>query len=203
MELTAGAQIRQTFVGLGAIAYNDRLVVILQGNTVVGSVPRADIRSIRIEPRLSFKHPIVGLILGSLLTAIPLSTTLMGLYYNPVLTLSISLPGFYLLFAAARARRVPWLVVLTSAGERAFMLHGPVTPEVDAFVHALNQLCVESGAQLPSATRSFPVITQNNRSPAQQQIIAPPSPSPAPASASPSLPSTPPASSLFHPDKTN
>jgi hypothetical protein len=202
MEFTVGSQTRQTFVGLGALAYNDRLVVVLQGSTVVGSIPRADIRSIRIEPRLSFKHPIVGLVVGSLLSVVPIGTTLMDLYYNPVLTLSFSLIGFYLLFAAARARRVPWLVALTSAGERAFMLHGPVTPEVDAFVRGLNESCIESGSELPSASRAFPVITQANRLPAHQQVIVPPSPAPSPASASPSLPSAPPASSPSHPDKT-
>lgn len=202
MKFTAAVDPHERYVLLGALAYSERLIVVLEGRDVVGSVPRADIRSIRIELRPSFKHPIVGLILGGLLVAVPIGLTLMGLYYNPLLTLSITLVGFYLMFGAARTRKVPWLIVITNAGERAFMLYAALTPEVEAFAQALNESAGESGPEYPNTRRGFPVIPQTHHLPGQQKITAPPSPSPSPASASSSPPSTPPTSSPSHPDKT-
>jgi hypothetical protein len=161
MKFTTSVDSQERYVPLGPIAHSDRLVVVLDGSDVVGSVAIADTLSIRIEQRSSFKHPIIGLVLGAILIAAPVGATLSAVIFPPVLTISLTLIGLYLVIAAARVRKVPWLIALTKTGERAFMLYGTVTPEVEAFVHALNESRNASESSVVARAIGFPVKTLN------------------------------------------
>ena len=135
-------------IRMGPIAFNERLIVVLEGKYVAGRVFRDQVQRLEIQWRSSFKHPFLGIVigagccfpLGELIAGDPLE--LGGLFSMNVRTLAGSLflflCGIYLLFGAIFRRQVPFLVAQTTTGEYAFRLRETITPEIEQFVTKLN-----------------------------------------------------------------
>lgn len=134
----------RVFEKLGQVAYDDDWLLVLdERDNVIQEIPRARIESVKVEMRSSFKHPVIGVILGGILVGVPASAFLgdpLGvretiLYHLEYLLSAASLFffGLFLLFPALASRKIPWLVIGTSYGERAFPLQCEITDEFTEF----------------------------------------------------------------------
>ena len=136
------------FTRLGQIAYDDDLLLVLDGGDYVNDrIPRNAIKSARLETRPSFKHPVIGIIMGSVLIGVPVSAFLgdplgiEGLILCGIETMIIAgflvLLGLYLYFPALSNRKIVWLIIDTTHGERTFPLQGEITDEFVEFTMGL------------------------------------------------------------------
>src|SRR4051812_33276703 len=119
MELTAALDPTKRYTVVGPLAYDEQLLVVTNQAVVVGSVTRASIRRIRIEPRTSFKHPVVGGVVGLILVAGPLmprAAERLGLVDEDwLMTVKavgefMLVVGILVLVCVLLRRRIPWLV---------------------------------------------------------------------------------------------
>lgn len=122
MEWTRSVDESKRYTTTGPIFYDGDLIGVLDGVTVMGSMARKEITAVRLERRTSFKHPILGLILGGVLMAA-------GLYWFSltsgdgfVLYGCLLGCGAYLLQGVVRRREIPWLVLVAGTTEREFPL---------------------------------------------------------------------------------
>ena len=148
MEFTAGAlDPSKRYTVIGPLAYDEKLLVVMNQKVVVGSVPRAAIRRIRIEPRSSFKHPVVGSVIGLIGLAGPLmpsaARSLGAMDYGWLKLLEAAgdlmlVVGILVLVCVMRRREIPWLVVETDGEQRCFPLEKEVTPVVEQLVKTLD-----------------------------------------------------------------
>jgi hypothetical protein len=133
MELTARSDPGAIYKVAKPIFYDERVIGVLEGKYVQGTVGRRSLRAYRVEQRTSFKHPIVGAVLGGVLVGVPLQAVAgdpLGLWW---LTLAspmrlagsvfMAFFGAFLLWGVIRRREQPWLVLTTVSGERAFPLN--------------------------------------------------------------------------------
>ncbi|MCP4374722.1 MAG: hypothetical protein GY794_00870 [bacterium] len=137
------------FTRLGQIAYDDKLILVLDGDYIIERIGRSAITSARIEIRPSFKHPIIGAIVGTMCVAVPASAILgdplgikwMLAYSIFTISSAIFLPfmGLLLYFPAICNRKIEWLVFDTTYGygQRAFPLKCEARDEIVEFIENL------------------------------------------------------------------
>jgi hypothetical protein len=114
---------------------------------VLGSVARTSLTGYRIEQRTSFKHPIVGMLLGVALIAVPVqscagdplgvSWLTPGSFRVGAASLFMLFCGLFLLWGVIRRRDEPWIVFIASAGERAFRLRADLSPQAAGVLHSV------------------------------------------------------------------
>src|SRR5690349_3669776 len=114
MELVSQNTGGETYQRIGPFIYNDETIGIVEGNYVVERVRRAFITGIDFECRSSFKHPIIGLILGLVLVTVPVQAVMgdpLGLWWLTLAsphrvagTFFMFLFGIYLIWAVLRRR---------------------------------------------------------------------------------------------------
>ncbi len=136
-----------SYVRVGPLIFNEHILHVVESGVVLGSVRRASMKTIRIEPRTSFKHPVVGTVLGLLGVAgpqLPRAASFLGVKAWEWIE-SLRIVGFFmlvvgiiLLIGVLRRRNIPWVVIDTQNGERCFPLEKEVTPDVEQLVQDLN-----------------------------------------------------------------
>lgn len=140
MELTTGTEHGPGYFRAGPLFYSDELIGVVDGNNnVLGSVPRASVTSVRLEQRTSFKHPLIGFLVGITLIAAPIDA-LMGyplgigrLTFGSCAAVGSELFfGGYLLVSVVRRRDEPWIVFVLRDMERGFPLKWPMPQEIVA-----------------------------------------------------------------------
>lgn len=139
MELTSTVDPTARFHIAAPLFFNDEIIGVLDGKYVQDSVARTALTGYRIEQRTSFKHPIMGLILGIALIVAPVQSFAgdplrlwwftMGSLHGIAGSFFMLLCGLYLVCAVIRRRDEPWIVLLTTTGERAFRLRDGLTPQ--------------------------------------------------------------------------
>lgn len=131
---------------LGPLAYDDEVVLFLEGKYVVNSIARRDIISARVETRPSFKHPIMGFVVGLLFLAgagLVFFGESMGIEWlelpaaASIAAVFVAIAGLYLVCASFSGGTSLWLIAETPAGQREFPLNGKVTENVEEFVESL------------------------------------------------------------------
>jgi len=136
------------FTKLGQLAYDDDLILVVDGHDYVNDrIPRNAVKSARLETRPSFKHPVIGIIAGSALIAAPLSAffgdplgieVLILCSIETIITAGfLVLLGLYLCFSALANRKMVWLIIDTTHGERTFPLKCEITNEFVEFTKGL------------------------------------------------------------------
>lgn len=146
------------------IYFNNDVVGVLDGKHSQGRVGRRALMGFRIDRRTSFKHPVIGFVIGFVLVAIPLQALMgdpLGLWW---VTLASPLRlvgsfflfsfGIYLLWGVVSRREMPWLVLITDSGERAFPLRDEMPENA---VAALRALITENEAE-PAKQSPQPVV---------------------------------------------
>ena len=134
---------------LGQVAFDDaRLFVLDKKDYIVHDINRGSIESAQIEMRSSFKHPVTGIIVAAILVTGPASAFLgdpldiaeliLGDPTILVMAVFLIFLGLCLFFPAISARKIPWLVINTTYGERAFPLTCEITDEFTEFITSLN-----------------------------------------------------------------
>jgi len=123
------------------------MLLVLEGNRVRSVIRLGDLKNLRIEMRRSFKHPVVGAIVGAALIAAPISPFLgdpfglSGVFYGSLIPIGGTLfclgIGGFTLYEVLRARRVPWLIANTPAGEYSHALDNDLSPEESQLLTAL------------------------------------------------------------------
>ena len=133
-------------VRVGQIAFNEMMLFVLEGEYVQGFVYLAEIQRITIQRRKSFRHPIIGFLVGlgcvlgpvSVLLGDPVGLAgLLGAGGGCGFLFVLGI-GAFTLFEVITSRKVPWLVVTTKDGDRAFLLGEPVTAEQEQLVFAFD-----------------------------------------------------------------
>jgi len=111
----------------------------LDGSYICGAVPRTRLVSFRQEHRTSFKHPIVGLVVGLLMVGASLAVCLLALASLHFLLGSIFtfFFGAYLLWGVVRRHDEPWTVFVLDNDACAF----PLKTELTAVHAALLESC--------------------------------------------------------------
>ena len=144
---------------------------MLEGDAVVIRIRREEIRSLRIEQRPSFRHPVLGLAVGIALLApaavlvgpevlsdtelvSPALTKSLGKLAIAIAVVMSALGGAYLLYGALTRREIPFLVVGTTRGENAYALAGPISAKLAA---ALDELAPPTSTKAVRGPRSTPV----------------------------------------------
>lgn len=131
---------------VGPLALNESMLFTLEGDFVQGFVYLDDIRGLCIEQRRSFKHPVIGAIVGTVLLGLPLLSVVSAFADLPWAPQSdplmcsevfVAALGAYMLWEVLRNRQVPFLVIQTKDEPRVFQLHGHLAPEVKLLVLAL------------------------------------------------------------------
>jgi hypothetical protein len=153
MKFSSGIDPKARYKFIGPLIFDDHIIGVLDGKYPLGSVPRASVTAIRFEERTSFKHPILGLILGLLLVGIPtdeLTGNHLGigkLAIGSCTALVCSfLFGLYLIIQILRRRNEQWIVFVLGPVERAFPLKQPISNEQ---IVILNKLCDRATLQPP------------------------------------------------------
>jgi hypothetical protein len=151
MEFTGRSDPTAIYTIVRPIFFNDNVIGVLDGRYVQGTIGRRALRAFRVEQRTSFKHPVVGAVLGGVLTVVPLLTLVgdpLGLWWLTLASPLRLVGSFFMLFfgvcllwGVMRRREQPWLVLTTASGERAFPLNEEL-PETA--VAALRSLVVEA-----------------------------------------------------------
>ena len=120
----------------GCFFHDDRIVGVLEADRVLGSVLRAEVTAIRLERRSTFKHPVLGLLLGLLLFLGPVDLMLgdpWGLRWLALGSCTTMICemmfGTYLLWSVIRRRDETWVVFASASGERAFPLSEQPLPD--------------------------------------------------------------------------
>lgn len=138
MEFSHNFDPRAKYQMVGPLLVNDDVLGVTDGRYITATIGRHIIVRAGIEQRSSFKHPIAGAVVGTLfvylsICAIP-GNPLGGDGVLPVrlgaAAIFLAAMGIYLLASVIRRKDVPWLVVETIHGQRAFPLYLPVTQEV-------------------------------------------------------------------------
>jgi hypothetical protein len=141
MELTAAkSDSSKQYSVVKPIFINDEVVGVLDETYVLGTVARSRLKAFRTETRTSFKHPIIGAILGTVMVGVPVQSALgdpLNLWWltlasparvaGAVFMLFI---GAYLLYGVLRRRDEEWLVLVSEHEERAFPIGGKLAPHV-------------------------------------------------------------------------
>jgi len=126
---------------LGQIALSETMLFVLEGEKIQGFVYLAEILSLHVEPRRTYKHPVLGALIGFAMVIAPvgviagdpqnLGKSFGGdffLIWGPLLVAA----GLFTFYEAVLSRKVPWLIVETKTTQRAFMFSNPLTtPESD------------------------------------------------------------------------
>ncbi len=144
MEFTEYKGSEREFARLGQVAYDDDWVLVLDGDTIVHEIPRGTIMSAGVETRSSFKHPVIGMLLGGVLVGAPISAFLgdpLGIkpviLYDPMhvfMTGFLVFLGVCLYFPAISNKKIDWLVINTEHGERTFPLKCELEDELAEFL---------------------------------------------------------------------
>jgi hypothetical protein len=142
MQFSSATKPGQKLRVIAPICYDDHVVGVVDGKYLAGAVSRTAVTAIRLERRTSFKHPIVGLIVG--ISAMGIS--FLALAGDPTLATPHELVGLlflfsvgaYLLWGVLRRRDEPWLVFVLGSSERAFPLKDDLSAEASSL---LTQLC--------------------------------------------------------------
>jgi hypothetical protein len=155
VDLTTGPiDKNKRYIRVGPLAFDEELLIIMNQGVVIGSVLRRSINAIRIEPRTSFKHPIVGTVVGLVGVAgllVPNAVRTFGLqdddWIQPlrILGFVMAVIGLILLLGVVRRRQIPWLVVDTDSGQRCFPLENEVTPQVEQLINDAQNLKLADG----------------------------------------------------------
>jgi len=143
MEFSKRTDAKAVYKVAGPIFYDDDVIGVLEGKYVQGTVGRRSLQGFRIDRRTSFEHPVVGWLLGGVLVGVPLQAVAgdpLGLWWltlaSPMrlgASVCMVIFGACLLWGVIRRRDLPWLVLMTRTGERAFPL-GEELPENAAIV---------------------------------------------------------------------
>jgi len=135
------------FSRVGPLAFNESWILVLENNYVAARIDRNDVKALRLERRSSFKHPVLGVAFG-IAMILPAVGYLFDLVYAVSvlprmfgkLTIGVvflALGGAYLLYGCLTRRDIPWLLVTTNRGEKAFGLEDRSGPEVEALLQSL------------------------------------------------------------------
>lgn len=148
MDLTSSVDSTAQYHVVWPLFFDDDVIGVLDGKYVQGTVARRSVTAFRLERRTSFKHPIIGLLLGLVLVGIPtqaLAGDPLGLWW---LTLASPMRlagsffmvcfGVFLLGSVMRRRDEPWVVFVTSTGEHGFPLRHNLSSEAS---EALRSIC--------------------------------------------------------------
>lgn len=149
MELTsARADPAAPYTVVDQIFYDDRVVGVLEHSYVLGTVHRASITAVRFEGRSTFKHPVIGLVLGLAFAGVPVQSVLGDPLHLWWLTLASPMRvlgsvfmlfvGTYLLWEVIRRRDEPWVVFVLGTTERAFPLARPLSAPALQFLQSFN-----------------------------------------------------------------
>src|SRR3954469_25311162 len=103
--------------------YNDEIVGVLDKGYVLGSVRRRSFTAASVQHRTSFKHPVLGTLVGLLMLVVPgqgLANDPLGLWwfvlgscYGWPASLLLMFLGAYLRWGVVRRHDEPWIVFVT------------------------------------------------------------------------------------------
>jgi len=147
LELTLSVDPTARYRVVEPLFFNDDVIGVLDGKYVQGTVGLRSITTYRVERRTSFKHPVVGLLLGLAMVGVPAQAVAgdpLGLWW---LTLGRPMRlvgsffmvcfGLLLLWGVVRRRDEPWVVFVTTTGERAFPLRNELSPRAASVLETL------------------------------------------------------------------
>jgi hypothetical protein len=138
---------------VGQLALGETMLFVLEAEKVLGWVYLAEIRSLRIESRRSYKHPFVGAALGLVMLVAPIAVIASDpnnlgksfggdffVIWGPILIAM----GAFTLYEALFSRKRPWLIVTSPSGEQAFMFSHPLTQPESALIESLAEVASKS-----------------------------------------------------------
>jgi hypothetical protein len=131
---------------VGQLALSESMLFVLEGEKILGWVYLADVRSLGIESRRSYRHPFIGAAIGLAMVTAPIAVIAHDpnnigrsfggdffLIWGPLL---VAL-GAFTFYEAVLSRKRPWLIVQTQTTPQAFMFSNPLTSSESALVEAL------------------------------------------------------------------
>ncbi len=96
---------------------------------------------------MEFEHPVVGLLVGLAMVGVPAQAAAgdpLGLWWLTLASLLRLVGSFFtacfglvLLWGVVRRRDEPWMVFVTTTGERAFPLRGDLAPRAASVLQTL------------------------------------------------------------------
>ncbi|MGC4119190.1 MAG: hypothetical protein QM765_32415 [Myxococcales bacterium] len=124
---------------IGAVAFEGEQLLVLEGDYILARLDRAEVRSLRVEQRPSFKHPVLGAVLGLALLVpggafvgiAPMAATKGVVYVLVGASISV-IAGVSLLWGVITRKDIPFLVAVTERGESIYALDQPVTAELSS-----------------------------------------------------------------------
>ena len=131
---------------VGQLALHENMLLVLEGDRVRGVVRLGDLQSVRVEMLRSFKHPVIGAVIGLVMIGAPISVLLGdpfflgGILGGDFLCFTggfLLLLGGYTLFEVFRMRKSPWLIAQTPVGEIVLALDRALSPEESSLLAAL------------------------------------------------------------------
>jgi hypothetical protein len=158
MEFTSPSNPNKVYESLGPLFWDKEIVGVTEHNHVLGSVRRSDLTGVRYEVRSSFKHPVFGAVLGTLLLALGIVLAT----YNPESAFEVIqryplralgtivgpiMFGAYLLWGVVRRRDVPWVVFITGPSEYALPLEAELTSAAKSVLAGMVQKPRESATR--------------------------------------------------------
>jgi hypothetical protein len=159
MEFTSASDPSSRYVVIPPFFINNDLIGVLDGKSVLGSVTRRAVTSIRVENRSSFKHPIVGTLVGAAMVVVSTEYFLPhpeGAWWfalnSPLGSLFLLFCGCFLLWGVLRRRDEPWIVFVTDSGERDFPIKKVMTAEA---VKSLLSVCGSESDALVNTMAEF------------------------------------------------
>ncbi len=147
MEFTDSSDPNAVYQVVEPLFFNDDVIGVLDGKHILGRVNRSSVTAFRVEQRSSFKHPVMGFVLGLVMIGIPLLPPAFepdGLKYFTraskewlFVCFFLLCIGGYLIWCAASRRDQPWLVFETGSSEFAYPLRQTLPQRAEEVLRSL------------------------------------------------------------------